>query len=91
VKLNPARLLKNPVIFVVEVGAVVTTLLLARDFATGAGLAGSNTNNSLTVAGRVTLHPPPTTSIAAAAARRSNARRVAIMVCAPTGRAARRR
>ena len=31
VKLNPLQLAKNPVIFVVEVGAVVTTLLLARD------------------------------------------------------------
>ena len=36
-KLNPATLMKNPVIFVVEVGAAVTTLLLARDVASGAG------------------------------------------------------
>ena len=36
VKLNPVTLLKNPVIFVVEVGAVVTTLFLVRDLATGA-------------------------------------------------------
>ena len=42
VKLNPVRLLKNPVIFVVEVGAVVTTLLLACDFATGAEGIGFN-------------------------------------------------
>ncbi len=35
-KLNPAKLLKNPVIFVVEIGAAITTILLVRDFATGA-------------------------------------------------------
>ncbi len=40
VKLNPATLIKNPVIFVVEVGAAVTTILLLRDvftFARGIG------------------------------------------------------
>jgi potassium-transporting ATPase ATP-binding subunit len=36
VKLNPVWLMKNPVIFVVEVGAAITTILLARDIATGA-------------------------------------------------------
>ncbi|MFN7919134.1 MAG: potassium-transporting ATPase subunit KdpB [Bryobacteraceae bacterium] len=36
VKLNPSTLVKNPVIFVVEVGAAITTILLARDAATGA-------------------------------------------------------
>jgi K+-transporting ATPase ATPase B chain len=36
VKLNPAALAKNPVIFVVEVGAAITTILLARDIFTGA-------------------------------------------------------
>jgi len=36
VKLNPIALLKNPVIFVVEVGALVTTIFLIRDVATGA-------------------------------------------------------
>lgn len=41
-KLNPARLLKNPVIFVVEVGAAITTILLVRDFMTGAADAGFN-------------------------------------------------
>jgi K+-transporting ATPase ATPase B chain len=41
-KLNPAKLLKNPVIFVVETGAIVTTILLGRDFATGAADAGFN-------------------------------------------------
>ena len=35
-KLNPATLFKNPVIFVVEVGAIVTTILLTRDLATHA-------------------------------------------------------
>jgi K+-transporting ATPase ATPase B chain len=32
VKLNPATLGKNPVMFVVEVGAVLTTLLMFRKF-----------------------------------------------------------
>ncbi len=36
VKLNPLTLAKNPVIFVVEAGAVLTTVLFARDLATGA-------------------------------------------------------
>lgn len=42
VKLNPAKLLKNPVIFVVEVGAVMTTVLLLRDLASGAADTGFN-------------------------------------------------
>ena len=36
VKLNPATLLKNPVIFVVEVGAALTTLLMIKDAFQGA-------------------------------------------------------
>jgi potassium-transporting ATPase ATP-binding subunit len=40
VKLNPMTLAKNPVIFVVEVGAAVTTIFLIRDIATGAGGIG---------------------------------------------------
>src|SRR5947209_19250545 len=36
VKLNPVTLLKNPVIFVVEVGAALTTLFLIRDTFVGA-------------------------------------------------------
>jgi K+-transporting ATPase ATPase B chain len=36
IKLNPVLLLKNPVIFVVEVGAALTTVFLIRDIATGA-------------------------------------------------------
>ncbi len=35
-KLNPATMMRNPVMFVVEVGSVATTLLLVRDVATGA-------------------------------------------------------
>jgi K+-transporting ATPase ATPase B chain len=35
-KLNPATLAKNPVIFVVEVGAAVTSILLIRDILAGA-------------------------------------------------------
>jgi K+-transporting ATPase ATPase B chain len=36
-KLNPALLWKNPVIFVVEIGAALTTVFVARDIAIGAG------------------------------------------------------
>jgi potassium-transporting ATPase ATP-binding subunit len=39
-KLNPRLMMKNPVMFVVEVGAVMTTVLAVRDFATGAAIAG---------------------------------------------------
>jgi K+-transporting ATPase ATPase B chain len=35
-KLNPRTMMRNPVMFVVEVGSVITTLLLIRDIATGA-------------------------------------------------------
>ena len=34
VKLNPLTLIKNPVMFVVEVGAALTTLFLIRDLVT---------------------------------------------------------
>jgi K+-transporting ATPase ATPase B chain len=40
VKLNPATLAKNPVMFVVEVGAALTTLLLVKTIATGAAGVG---------------------------------------------------
>ena len=40
VKLNPRTMMKNPVMFVVEVGAAMTTILTVRDIATGAGIAG---------------------------------------------------
>jgi len=36
VKLNPATLRKNPVMFVVEIGAALTTVFLLRDVVTGA-------------------------------------------------------
>ena len=36
VKLNPLTLMKNPVMFVVEVGAALTTVFLFRDLSTGA-------------------------------------------------------
>src|SRR6266545_7450012 len=39
-KLNPVTLLKNPVMFVVEVGAAITTVFLIRDIAVGAGGIG---------------------------------------------------
>src|SRR6202008_14518 len=35
VKLNPVTLLKNPVMFVVEIGAALTTVFLIRDMLTG--------------------------------------------------------
>ncbi len=47
VKLHPAKLIKNPVIFVVEVGAFMTTALLLRDLATGAADTGFNFQISL--------------------------------------------
>ncbi len=47
VKLNPKTLMKNPVIFVVEVGALVTSVFLARDFAAGATELGFNLQISL--------------------------------------------
>src|SRR5450432_2431772 len=40
VKLNPRTMMKNPVMFVVEAGAVMTTVLAVRDVAAGAGVAG---------------------------------------------------
>ncbi len=40
VKLHPRTMMKNPVMFVVECGAVMTTLLAARDLAAGAAIAG---------------------------------------------------
>ena len=40
VKLNPATLWKNPVIFVVEVGAALVTLYLTRDLVTGGRSVG---------------------------------------------------
>src|SRR2546426_8690742 len=39
-KLNPVTLMKNPVMFVVEVGAALTTVYLVRDIFTGAGGIG---------------------------------------------------
>src|SRR6266581_1014966 len=39
-KLSPKTLWKNPVMFVVEIGAALTTILLARDLAVKAGSAG---------------------------------------------------
>jgi len=40
VKLNPRTLLKNPVMFVVEAGAALTTIFLVRDIASGASGTG---------------------------------------------------
>src|ERR1700758_807763 len=39
-KLNPVTLMKNPVIFVVEVGAALVLLFLVRDIARGTGHLG---------------------------------------------------
>jgi K+-transporting ATPase ATPase B chain len=46
-KLNPVTLMKNPVMFVVEVGATLTTLFLIRDLFTGAGGVGFSIQISL--------------------------------------------
>src|SRR6476661_3423024 len=40
VKLNPIALMKNPVIFVVEIGAALVLLLLVRDAVAGTGNVG---------------------------------------------------
>jgi potassium-transporting ATPase ATP-binding subunit len=40
VKLNPRTMIKNPVMFVVEVGSCITTILLVRDTAAGAAGVG---------------------------------------------------
>ncbi len=40
VKLNPRLMMKNPVMFVVEVGALMTTILAARDLSSGAAIGG---------------------------------------------------
>src|ERR1039457_5996330 len=40
VKLNPRHMMKTPVMFVVEVGAFMTTVLTVRDLATGEGILG---------------------------------------------------
>ncbi len=47
VKLNPMALLKNPVIFVVEAGAALTTVFLIRDAAAGAAGVGFTLQISL--------------------------------------------
>ena len=46
-KLNPVTLMKNPVMFVVEVGATLTTLFLIRDLFIGAGGIGFSIQISL--------------------------------------------
>jgi K+-transporting ATPase ATPase B chain len=46
-KLNPATLVKNPVMFVVEVGAALTTIFLIRDILTGAAGIGFTLQISL--------------------------------------------
>jgi len=47
VKLNPITLLKNPVMFVVEVSAALTTVFLVRDIFAGAGGIGFSVQISL--------------------------------------------
>src|SRR5271157_493927 len=39
-KLNPRLMMKNPVMFVVEVGAAMTTILMVKDLAAGSALLG---------------------------------------------------
>src|SRR5712671_364035 len=40
VKLSPRTMMRNPVMFVVEVGSVITTVLLVRDFMKGSHAFG---------------------------------------------------
>src|SRR5947207_7394705 len=47
VKLNPITLAKNPVMFVVEVGAALTTIFLVRDSFTGRAGIGFSLQISL--------------------------------------------
>src|SRR5579884_3020372 len=47
IKLNPVTLLKNPVMFVVEVGAALTSIFLLRDLFAGAGGYGFSFQISL--------------------------------------------
>ncbi len=47
VKLNPRTLLKNPVMFVVEVGAALVTIFLLRDWAAGLKSVGFETQIAL--------------------------------------------
>src|SRR5579862_2845355 len=46
-KLNPITLMKNPVMFVVEVGAAITTILLIRDAIAGGADVGFQLQISL--------------------------------------------
>src|SRR5437868_6823804 len=46
-KLNPVTLMKNPVMFVVEVGAALTTVFLIRDLIIGAAAIGFTLQISL--------------------------------------------
>ena len=41
-KLNPRTMMRNPVMFVVEVGSVVTTVLLVKGIGQGSGSLGFN-------------------------------------------------
>src|SRR5690349_9629186 len=47
IKLNPITLLKNPVMFVVWIGALLTTIFLVRDIVTGARGVGFEIQISL--------------------------------------------
>src|ERR1700675_2125534 len=52
-KLNPVTLMKNPVMFVVEVGAALTTVFLIRDIFTGTGTLGFKIKFSICLGFRV--------------------------------------
>ena len=45
-KLDPRSIIKNPVMFVVEVVAAMTTVLFLRDLAVGARISGSRSRSS---------------------------------------------
>ena len=57
-KLDPRPMIKNPVMFVVEVVTVLTTVLLVRDLATGAGGIGFSAPDRRVALGHAPVREP---------------------------------
>ena len=57
-KLDPRLMIKNPVMFVVEVVTVLTTVLLVRDLATGAGGIGFSVQIVVLAVGHAPVRQP---------------------------------
>ena len=70
VKLNPVTLAKNPVMFVVEVGAALTTVLLVRDARRQRGAASASSSRSPPGSGSPCCSPTSPKPWRKAAARR---------------------